>query len=499
MYTIFFADQTNEGNEFFVGFFKNRFGLRNESEMIPPVLWITTKGSTSVNFNVSTNEGLLNSSVAYPGQLTFISIPLKFVVTGDSSGEFNGIHIKAEDDRKLIVFGQHEESGSNDAYLALPIISLPAGRRYEYIVASVLGESGTNTEAKDSVALIIGTVNNTKIILEPSVTIRHPFAPGVTNNSFIPGYPVEFRTVVIHRFQTFYLQVRGGDISGTRITANNSISVFSGHECANIPLTSEQCDLLIEQVQPIGTWGTEVVTTPLRNGYVIKVFAAYDSTRVNILCTSINNGKVTIELSFVLNANQFRELLVEDYCVVESNYQIGVFQFSRSFYMDLLFSNPFMLSVPSREQYLNSYILAPAPMDHSIRKGGYKNYANIAVPAEYFNVNLSLITINNDTINASEFHLIWKTATTIWGYGAQLQLNEGVQVVRHQNLNAVLSVTMYGFSNQQSWGCTGGTSLSLLAYCKLLYVCITVMGIYKQCIPYTIMYFGYMYTAFDLR
>ena len=32
-------------------------------------------------------------------------------------------------------------------------------------------------------------------------------------------------------------------------------------------------------------------------------------------------------------------------------------------------------------------------------------------------------------------------------------------MIRHQDPNAALSVTLYGFSNQQSWGCAGGTGL----------------------------------------
>ena len=147
-----------------------------------------------------------------------------------------------------------------------------------------MGDAGNVAQAKDSVALIIGTENDTEIMLEPSVLIRHAFAPAATANQFIPGAPVEFRIVTIQRFQTFYLQVRGGDISGTRIIANKQISVFSGHECANVPLASQPCDIVIEQLPPIDTWGTEVVTIPLktRSGDVLKVFASQDSTTINV-------------------------------------------------------------------------------------------------------------------------------------------------------------------------------------------------------------------------
>ena len=474
MFYLYVA-QTNEGNEFFVGFFINRFGLVDEEETIHPVLWITTKEHTPVTFNVFTIYGLLVSNVTFPGQITYVHIPNGFVVFDSSEdtasdSRFKGIHIKAEANRKIVVFGQNEEVASSDAYLALPIISLPAGRLYEYIAASVHGDIGTAAQDKDSVALIIGTENDTEIIIEPSVTIYNDLAPlGV----FVSAAPVDFRTVIIQRFQTFYLQVRGGDISGTRIIANKPISVFSGHECANIPLDSGPCDMLIEQIQPIDTWGTEIVTIPLRTRIadVIKIFASQDTTTVSATRTSINSDGITNNSTFTLNRNQFIELVVNDFMLIESNHPVGVFQFSRSYTTDnVIISDPFMLSVPSRAQYRDSFVVAPAPFDPSIEgtvtnRVAYDNYTNIAVPAEYFNA--SLITINNNTINASDFKPIRRADSSIWGYGAQLLLDEGAQVIKHQDPNAALSVTMYGFSSQMSWGCTGGTGLTPVGLSKL--------------------------------
>ena len=470
---MYFIDQTNEGNEFFVGFFINRFGRVDEPDMIPPVLWITTREPIPVNFDIYTIGGLIYSNSTTRGQVTYVNIPLDFVVF-ENSTSFKGIRIKAQGNKTIVVFGHHEEVASNDAYLALPIILLPAGRSYEYIIASVQGDIGTAAQAKDSVALIIGTENDTEIILEPSIIIGHPFAPANDNRQFIPGAPVESRRVTIQRFQTFYLQVRGRDISGTRIIANKPISVFSGHECANVPVYSEPCDMLIEQIQPIDTWGTEVVTIPLRTrlrGDVLKVFASQDSTTVSITYTNIVNSIVTTD-SFMLNRNGFREIYnIEDFSLIQSNYQIGVFQFSKSFsFDDNVISDPFMMSVPSREQYHSSYVVAPAPFDPSLEgsvvgRVAYVNYTNIAIPAEYFNA--SLITVNNNSINASEFRPIMRADSSVWGYGARLLLDEDVQVIKHQDPSAAFSVTIYGYSNQMSWGCTGGTGLAPVALSKL--------------------------------
>ena len=455
--------------------------------MIPPVLWITTKESTPVNFEVFTFFGPLDSGVATPGEITYIDIPLRFIVfnstvDSDTDTRFKGIRIKAEDDRKIIVFGQHEEVASNDAYLALPVIPRATGRSYEYIAASILGDSGTVSQAKDSVALIIGTENDTEIILEPCVVIRHPFAPAANGNQFIPGVPVQFRTVTIQRFQTFYLQLRGGDISGTRIIANKPISVFSGHECANVSLAIQPCDILIEQLPPIDTWGTEVVTVPLRtrSGDVLKVFASQNSTTVNVTYTNINNDMVTTD-AFTLSRNGFKELgggtsvmatgAISDFALIQSNNPIAVFQFSRSFATDnVITSDPFMLSVPPCEQYRDSYAVATAPFDPSIEgsvagRFAYVHYTNIAVPAEYFDARL--ITVNNNSVNPLEFRPIRRADDSIWGYGAQLLLDNGNQVIRHSDPNAALLVTLYGYSNQMSWGYTGGTGLAPIGLRKL--------------------------------
>ena len=473
MFETFSVDQSNEGTEFYVGFFKNRFGRIFEAEKIPPILWITTKENAQVEFTVSTINGTVFTGFARPHKITYVKMPLGIIVSDstqpNTAERYKGIHIKTKDGKKIVVFGQHEELASNDAYLALPVVTLPRRRSHEYIVASVHGDSGSEVNARDSVALVVGTENDTEIIIKPSVVIPNVFAPAATGHNFVPGTPDYLNTVTIQRFQTFYLQVRGRDISGTRITANKPISVFSGHECANVPLHSQPCDMLIEQIPPIDTWGFEVIAIPLKTkgGDIIKIFASQDATRVNVTYTNIGDGLVTGHPSFTLNAGKFKEISIKGFSLIQSDHPIGVFQFAKSYKADgVIISDPLMLLVPPYKQYCNSYAVATAPFYPSIagtikNRVAYVNYTNIVVPAEYFNA--SLLTVNNKMTNASDFKPIKRADNSIWGYGAQLILDEGAQIIQHQNPNAVLSVTLYGFSNQQSWGCTGGMGLAPIA------------------------------------
>ena len=396
---------------------------------------------------------------------------------GNPADKFKGIRINTNSNRKIVVYGQHEQLASNDGFLALPIITLPEGRLHEYMIASILGASSSDDLAIDSVALVIGTENNTRVTVCPTETVFS------IDDRFFFGLPA-VSTITINQFEALYLQIRQapGDLTGTHIKANKPISVFSGHECGNVPGPKRPgpCDHLIEQIPPTDMWGNEVVTIPLRTrtgGDLIKVIAAQDSTSVNITRTDFGTGVVTADPSFTLNSGEFMELVISDYSLIQSNRPIGVFQFSRSWQTDnVRFSDPFMLYVPPCEQYRDSYAVATAPFDPSLEgtanpfRGPYVNYTNIAIPAAYFDI--TQLTINNAVPSAANFTPIRNADNTTWGYGAQLILDEGAQVISHSDDQSGFGVTMYGFSNQMSWGYTGGIGLAPIQskYAHILYV-----------------------------
>ena len=464
------VNQANAGNEFYLGFFQNRNTINCAANNYPPVIWVTTLEATPVSFVITTHDGTLYSGMVCPDSATYVSTALDLIVSESApvtiSERFKGIRIKAEHNRKIVVFGQNEELGSNDAYVALPVVHLPFVMSIEYILVSVYGDSGFTARMRRSVGLVIGTENDTEVTIVPNVVITHNLAPF---GSFIPGLPKRFNTITIQKYQTLYLQVQGGDISGTRIITNKPVSVFSGHECAEVPVNSYACDMLIEQLPPTYTWGTEVVTIPLatRANDMIKIIASQHSTTVSVTYTDYVNGSVTPISTFSLNSGQFKELTVGDYAMIKSNHPIAVFQISRSGYTDNnLKSDPFMLMVPSRKQYLNSYTITTAPFQHDLEGRipnlvAYTHYINIAVPVEFFNTNQ--ITVNGRATDISAFQPIRFSNSRIWGYGAQLKLEPGVHVVKHLNHKAVLSVVVYGFAYQMSYGYCGGLHYSIIS------------------------------------
>ena len=459
------SDQANAGNEFYLGFFHNRYSLYCGAEKYPPIIWVTTPETTSVSFVITTHDKTIYSGMVCPNSVTYINIPLDLIVSESApetiSERFKGIRIKAEHNRKIIVFGQHEELGSNDAYVALPVVRLPFVMNLEYILVSVYGDTGSAAKMKDSVGLIIGTEDNTKVTIVPprSVFIRHNLAPV---RILFDGLSAHLNTITIHKYQTLYLQVRGRDISGTHIITNKPASVFSGHECAHVPVHSYGCDMLLEQIPPTYTWGNEVATIPLitKANDVIKIIASQDSTNVDVTYTDYVTGSVKSTSTFSLNLGQFKELIMGDYALIKSNHPIAVFQISTSSYTDNnLKSDPFLLMVPSRKQYLNSHTITTAPFQLDLEGRipnfvTYTHYINIAVPAEFFNANQ--IVMNGRAIGVSVFKPIRFSNNRIWGYGAQLKVEPGIYVVKHLNRKALLSVVVYGFTTQMSYGYCGG-------------------------------------------
>ena len=73
--------------------------------------------------------------------------------------------------------------------------------------------------------------------------------------------------------------------------------------------------------------------------------------------------------------------------------------------------------------------------------------------------------------NISVFKPIRFSDNNIWGYGAQLKLEPGVHIVKHLYRKAVLSVVVYGFTSQMSYG-----------YCGLVYDATNMKNVVKICV-----------------
>ena len=112
----------NEANEFFIGFGNNPLLSGTSTNLI-----VSTSSQDTVKFTVDTLSDFTYNGTVSLGSPANVVIPQDFMVTNDSSSQKRkGIHVKAEGNKTIAVFGMNQ-----DAYLALPCNHLPV-LQYEY-------------------------------------------------------------------------------------------------------------------------------------------------------------------------------------------------------------------------------------------------------------------------------------------------------------------------------------------------------------------------------
>ena len=352
---------------YYLGFFANYRGGINANMSI----LIITSETQQVEYSIEVpSMGYYQNGTLSAGNEIVLNLSSSVQVLSYHD-QSKGIHITTSS-RNVTVIGQNSIFfGSSDAFFALPTIELDDPYVYYGITVPRFTDSGNY----NSSILIVGTDNNT--IMKLTVTQHVTIGISNTTVNLIPGIRYPF---VVNRLQTIYIG-SPDDLSGTKVATDKPVSVFSGHECANVPSNVSYCSHIIEQIPPIALWGKVYYTAPLVNkmSYTIKILAAYHSTTVNMYCNNILE-------SYIINEGEFvSKNSMNGYCAIYSNKEVLVAQLSHGGSEDLGYGDPMMTLVPATNQYLNRFDFS------TIRyplKPGYSHYVNIVVMEQYYEPNL---------------------------------------------------------------------------------------------------------------
>ena len=379
-----------------------------------------------------------NGTVTSDGE-SIVYFPVTTEVTSHTD-QNKGIYLKTSSS-SVTVIGHSVLMYTDDTFLVLPTVKLPV-TMYVYYGISV-PRTIVHNELRHSSILLVGTEDNTRLKL--TVTQSVTISVGATTTDLTPGRQYSF---VIYRLQTTYIESLE-DLSGTKIVTNKPISVFSGHECANIPYDIGFCGYVVEQVPPTILWGKIYYAAPLatRQSYTIKILAAHNSTKVNIYC---NNS---LE-SYTINEGKFinKTMQLQEYCAINSNKNILVVQFSHGNSDDGK-GEPMMTLVPATSQYDHSFKFS------TFRVETYNHYVNIIVMAKYYQPNMiSLITNKITKLLNTQNWIPIKSNNIIEAYAAQVNIPEGVAKIIHSNTAALMTTIVYGFIHD-GYGHPGGLSI----------------------------------------
>lgn len=205
---------------------------------------------------------------------------------------------------------------SNDASLLLPSTSVGS----EYIVVG-WPTITASADLRAYVAIIAPGEGTTRVtVTSPVPTIAGGGVPALQAN-----VPTELTLEQGQILSLMTNDLAATGLTGMEISSDKDVVVFSGHECANIPINNNFCDHLEQQLLPTDTWGTEFVGAKFNargdEPDVWRVVAAESGTTIN------TNPPIPGVNGLTLGRGEMREFVTAEDFIVSATGPIQLAQF----------------------------------------------------------------------------------------------------------------------------------------------------------------------------
>jgi hypothetical protein len=381
-----------------------------------------------------------------PGTLKEFTMPSGLDIDGSV---LNNKSLRIESSSPVTVHQFNPLNGSNvftnDASLLLP--SNVGG--LEYVVMS--WPQRTSGFSLRGNAAIVATQDGTTLVkIWPTTAVKG----GANVQSMAPNPPTPYE-FYMEQGDVLALEtdgIQGSDLTGTRILADQKVNVFGGHECANIPLGTNYCDHVEQQLFPVQAWGTHYIAdafTPRNNNQkdVWRIVAGEDNVQVSL------NPQVSGP--YVLNKGQWVEFYSGTSVEVNATGPVLLGHYLQGSNYSGFQQHPgcsggtgigdpaFTLSVPA-EQYLGEYIVLTPPKY-------VQDYVNIIAK----NGTAGQITLDGAPLSVA------LTPVGSSGFGvAQIPVPDGVHTIK--STGDFFGVTAYGYDCDVSYAYPGGLSLKAI-------------------------------------
>ena len=515
---LYFTDPTgpsSKGTDFYVAFLPNVLTTVINSVPLYQLL-VTTDEPEPVTFTVSLNENLpeelregfpLTKTVSY-GEVVTVTMHRDMAVISQDAGpnlleRSKAIRVQTEGGKKVSVQGFNDDVRTSDGFVALPCESMrnDVFNRYEYFIMSADQNPNEDDPDRNSQFVIIPCDDATNIRVEPTKIVTFnsltdlPRPPNAVQAG--PGVFASSSSFTADAGQTILISFED-DLSGTIIRASKPLVVFSGHQCAEVPLDVTACDIVMEQMPPGHAFGYTFFLVPLAarvSGDLFRVGTLTDGTRVTVNCvTSPQDVPKRIPLNkdgaidrggyvdFWTPRNEDNE---EDwkpsYCCIDSTKPVIVAQYSAGYTYDqslagkpnLELGDPFMTLIPPVTQFLNNYTmrsLSGASGDFPFR------YINLAISSAFFDNSIATqdqVRINDTAVIPNDGWLpMYCSNNEVCGYGAQANVSSGTVRVYHERPEVGLGLHYYAYQQQNSYAVPAGYELTPFSGVYGLVLCI---------------------------
>ena len=459
-YNIPFAgdELANAASEFFLAFSKNhRFGGGDTLTVV-----ISSTESEPLDFQVSSLLGDYYSYTLYPPAPLLLTLP-SYLTVENEGDRSKGVWVRTSEPGHLItVTAMNYEEHTADAFLALP--SGPLLQEYSYIIPSMLwnNRSGDNFP---SLMLLVGTEDDTTVMIIPMEYVTIPYdLRDLTDPRTIIG-PGQSYTVTLNKMETYQLE-NALDLTGSQVISNKPLSVFAGHECADVPQGITACDHLFEQVPPTNSWGRYFFLVSSNSASRsspewYRIVTSKQYTTITITCYSLQESLHSFSYqAYVASVGGFEQFLVEreNYCTVAADKPALVMQYAYGGSVNDGQGDPFMMMILPTEQYVTNTTIQLWAYDY------FTNDITVIVLQQEYPSNVLLdgspLTSSWDQIYCSEEELC--------GFSLRLPVSVGYHYIQHLNSSVPVAVYVYGFGYYQGYGYPAALSLkSELQYIAL--------------------------------
>ncbi len=411
------AGQSNEGTSFWLGFMQIFRGTENEK-----VVMITSKTNTTGTIQVPL-QNWSQSFTVQANDVTLITMPEFTQTVGSEFINDNGIYVTSND--PVSVYMHQYFTFRAEASVVLPEDAL--GR--EHYTMSF--EGGTwEGEAYPSEFLIVGTQENTLV----EITLTQNSRQGRPNGSTF--------SVTLDRGETYQVRAEGqSDLTGSRVTSDKPIAVFSGNAWTQIPSQCGFRDNLIEQMYPVSTLGSEFVTIPNRDVVydIYRILATEDNTEIEVLSGSSS--------MYTLDAGEYRQFSNNEPAYIRADKPIMVAQYMIGATCNGVgIGDPAMVLLNSIEQTRDTVTLYNSRLQNIQR-----NFINIITRTA------DAPTVVLDGTNLQQSGQVF----TEIGFGSgfsfiQVEVNAGAHTIFSEGCGVI--ATAYGYGEFESYAYSGGAS-----------------------------------------
>ncbi|MEO7444223.1 MAG: PKD domain-containing protein [Ferruginibacter sp.] len=369
---------------------------------------------------------------------------------GLQDGIKNGAGIRVTSDNNIAVYAHIIRSARSGATLILP--TKVWGK--DYIIPSYRNSGNTNGYGE---LVVMASLPNTIVEITPKITTRSGRPAGVP-----------FQITLVNPGDVYQVQFQSAqDASGTRVKSIASgtsgclpIAVFSATTWTGLACSGASGgDNLYQQIFPIGSWGKQFLTSPLKkiatnpsdnNSDIIRVFVTDPTTVIS----KIENGASSTLGGLI--ANSYYEYATPFPTFIQADKPIQVVQYitSQTCGSPQTLSDPEMIVLNAVEQTINDITVFSA----------HQNF----VPSGQSQVTTHYLNIIMKTNNTASFQINGSAPAasfiaipgTAYSYLKEnITARAATNPISRLSADSGFSAIAYGFGNFESYGYNAGTNV----------------------------------------